>query len=187
MAILHADFGCFSEAVAAMNETIATARENQDLSCLNFSLNWLNHLNRAYPKQMKSAGLSGILGSERDSLMFLKTKAKEMKMWSLLSSALLNEARLELQQVRKDSCLATFLVNPLQGGSTYRVFEHMHQSSHLIFTHCIWSNIGAQLLSQSSSFARLGTLYVCSNLLRLIHRRAKLDFSILLQFSFDML
>ncbi|GME39785.1 hypothetical protein GTA08_BOTSDO02237 [Neofusicoccum parvum] len=42
MAILQADFGCFSEAIAAMNETIATARENQDMSCLNFSLSVTN-------------------------------------------------------------------------------------------------------------------------------------------------
>jgi anaphase-promoting complex subunit 5 len=98
MAILHADFGCFGEAIAAINETISTARENQDLSCLNFSLNWLNHMSKAYPKQMKGAGYMGMLGSERDGLTFLKSKAKESKMYNLLSATLLNEARL---------CLAT--------------------------------------------------------------------------------
>ena len=99
MAILHADFGCFSEAVAAMNEAVATARENQDMSCLNFSLNWLNHLSKAYPLEMKSAGYSGVLGSERDGLLFLKSKARDMKQWTLTSSALLSEARLGLSQV----------------------------------------------------------------------------------------
>ena len=100
MAILQADFGCFSEAIAAINETIATARENQDMSCLNFSLSWLNHMSKAYPKQMKGAGYMGMLGSERDGLTFLKAKAKESKMYSLLSSTLLNEAKLGLSNVK---------------------------------------------------------------------------------------
>ena len=100
MAILHADFGCFSEAMPALNETISTARENQDMSCLNFALSWLSHLTKAYPKQMKGAGYAGMLGSERDGLSFLKSKAKEGKMWSLLSSTLLSEAKLGLSCVR---------------------------------------------------------------------------------------
>jgi anaphase-promoting complex subunit 5 len=99
MAILHAEFGCLSEAVAAINETIATARENQDMSCLNFSLGWLNHMSKAYPKQMKKAGYMGLIGSERDGLAFLKQKAKETKMYNLLSSTLLNEAKLGLSNV----------------------------------------------------------------------------------------
>jgi anaphase-promoting complex subunit 5 len=100
MAILQADFGCFSEAIAAINETIATARENQDMTCLNFSLSWLNHMSKAYPKQMKGAGYMGMLGSERDGLTFLKAKSKEMKMYNLLCSTLLSEAKL---------CMATVI------------------------------------------------------------------------------
>lgn len=94
MAILQADFGCFGEAIAAINETIATARENQDMTCLNFSLSWLNHMSKAYPKQMKGAGYMGTLGSERDGLIFLKAKARESRMYPLLSATLLNESKL---------------------------------------------------------------------------------------------
>jgi anaphase-promoting complex subunit 5 len=103
MAILQADFGCFGEAIAAINETIATARENQDMTCLSFSLSWLNHMAKAYPKQMKGAGYMSMLGSERDALTFLKAKAKETKMYSLLSASLLNEAKLFLSTVRRCS------------------------------------------------------------------------------------
>jgi len=103
MAILQADFGCFGEAISAINETIATARENQDMTCLNFSLSWLNHMSKAYPKQMKGVGYMGMLGSERDGLTFLKAKAKESKMYNLLSATLLNEAKL---------CLSTVSGNP---------------------------------------------------------------------------
>lgn len=99
MAILQADFGCFTEAIAAINETIATARENQDMVCLNFSLSWLNHLGQAYPKQMSDAGYTGMLGSERDALAFLKSKARETKMYSLLSLTMLSEAKLCLSKV----------------------------------------------------------------------------------------
>lgn len=104
MAILQADFGCFGEAIAAINETIATARENQDMTCLSFSLSWLNHISKAFPKQMKGTGYIGMLGSERDALTFLKAKAREAKMWNLLSATLLNEAKLYLSAV---SCLCT--------------------------------------------------------------------------------
>lgn len=100
MAILQADFGCFGEAIAAINETIATARENQDMTCLSFSLSWLNHMAKAYPKQMRGAGYMSMLGSERDALTFLKAKAKEAKMYNLLSASLLNEAKLSLATVR---------------------------------------------------------------------------------------
>jgi anaphase-promoting complex subunit 5 len=99
MAILQADFGCFSEAVAAMTETIATARENQDMSCLNFSLSWLNHLGKAYPKQMKGAGYAGAAGSEKEGLAYLKMRAKEMKLPNLLSSTLLSETKMLLATV----------------------------------------------------------------------------------------
>jgi anaphase-promoting complex subunit 5 len=99
MAILQADFGLFGEAFAAMNETIATARENQDISCLNFSMSWLDHLSKAYPKELERAGYTGMLGSEREGLAFLKAKAKEMKMWNLVSSTILSEAKATLSTV----------------------------------------------------------------------------------------
>ncbi|EKG11569.1 hypothetical protein MPH_11062 [Macrophomina phaseolina MS6] len=140
MAILQADFGCFSEAIAAMNETIATARENQDMSCLNFSLSWLNHLAKAHPKQIRASGYGGMLGSERDGLSFLKSKARETKTWSLLSSTLLGEAKMLLSN----------------GSSVPRAFEQIYQSAHLNVVHNIRSNIGSQMLMQSSLYSRLG-------------------------------
>ncbi|KAF5850688.1 hypothetical protein GGP41_010352 [Bipolaris sorokiniana] len=135
MAILQADFGCFGEAIAAINETIATARENQDMTCLSFSLSWLNHMAKAYPKQMRGAGYMSMLGSERDALAFLKAKAKDAKMYNLLSASLLNEAKLSL---------AT-------GDSIPRALEHIYQSSHL--------NIKENVNSYGSQMLLIGTLY----------------------------
>ncbi|OAL57027.1 hypothetical protein IQ07DRAFT_582293 [Pyrenochaeta sp. DS3sAY3a] len=138
-AILQADFGCFGEAIAAINETIATARENQDMTCLSFSLSWLSHMAKAYPKQMKGTGYMSMLGSERDALTFLKAKAKEMKMHSLLSASLLNEAKL---------CLGT-------GDSISRTLEHIYQSSHLNIKENL-NNFGGQMLLTSTLYSRIG-------------------------------
>jgi anaphase-promoting complex subunit 5 len=102
-AVVQADFGCFSEAVAAMTEAIATARENHDISCLNFSISWLYHLTKAYPRQMKSAPAAGFLGSQQETLAYLKQKGKQFKVPNLLSSTLLEEAKLAMASVR--SCL----------------------------------------------------------------------------------
>ena len=99
LAILQADFGCYSEAVPAMQEAIATARENKDVNCLNFCMSWLYHFNKAYPEETKEIQNSGMLGSEVEALTFLKSKAKDAEMWSLLSTTLLSEANLGLQNV----------------------------------------------------------------------------------------
>lgn len=99
LAILHADFGCHSEAVIAMQETIATARENNDLGCLNYSLSWLYHFGKSNPEEMSKAQKRGFLETEKEALAFLKAKAKETNMWSLLSTSLLSEAKLALGNV----------------------------------------------------------------------------------------
>ena len=99
MAILHADFGCYSEAITAMQETISTARENNDLGCLNYSLSWLYHFGKAHPEEVSEVLNKGVLGTEKETLSVLKSKAKETNMWSLLSTSLLSEAKLILGNV----------------------------------------------------------------------------------------
>lgn len=100
LSILQADFGCHNEAIPAMQEAISTARENKDVTCLNFCMSWLYHFGKAFPAEMKDIRESGMLGSENEALVFLKTRAKDSEMWSLLSTTLLNEAKLGLQNVR---------------------------------------------------------------------------------------
>ncbi|KAF2279554.1 uncharacterized protein EI97DRAFT_498983 [Westerdykella ornata] len=139
MAILQAEFGSFTEAVAAINETIVTARENQDMTCLNFSLSWLQHLNNACPEQMKRAGYKGLLGSERDAFAFLKMKSRETGMYNLLSATLLNESK---------RCMAT-------GESVPRAFEQLYQAAHLNTRESI-DNHGGHMLLQSTLYSRLG-------------------------------
>ena len=147
MAILQADFGCFDEAVAAMNETIATARENQDANCLNFSLSWLGHLNKVYPNDLKKAGYAGMLGPEKDRLAFLGEKAREMKNWSIVSSTLLSEANLAMSL----------------GGEPAYVSERLCQSAHLNFLYHGFTNCGVQLLAESALYARTGLNVLANN------------------------
>lgn len=99
LAILHADFGCVSEAITALHETIATARENHDLPCLNYSLSWFQQFWRTHPEESTNIRKKGLLGSEKEALSFLKAKAKESNMWTLLSTTHLNEAKLVLSKV----------------------------------------------------------------------------------------
>lgn len=99
LAILQADFGCFAEALDAMHETISTARENKDMECLNFSLSWLYHFGKAHPREISQVQKTGVLGGEKEALVFLKAKAKDTGMWSLLSTSLLSEAKLVLTNV----------------------------------------------------------------------------------------
>ncbi|KAF2839022.1 putative anaphase-promoting complex subunit Apc5 [Patellaria atrata CBS 101060] len=152
MAILHADFGCFDEAIATMSETIATARENQDLNCLNFSLSWLNHLNKAYPKRMKGTEYGGMIGSEREGIAFLKAKARESKNYALLSSTLLSEAKLRLSN----------------GDTAPKALEQLFQSSHLNITHRITNNFGTQLLMLSALYGRIGLQHLSTSYCDLI-------------------
>ena len=100
LAILQADFRCFSEAVVAMKETIAAARENHDIPCLNYSLSWLYQFGRAHPEEMTEIQKKGVLGSEKEAIAFLKARTKESNMWTLLSTTLLSEAKLILSNVR---------------------------------------------------------------------------------------
>jgi len=100
-AILQADFGCYGEAIDAMHETIAAARENKDMGCLNFSLSWLYHFRNTHPAETDQRGSRTVLGNNKESLAFLKARAKEGKMWSIYSSTLLNEAKYHLATVSR--------------------------------------------------------------------------------------
>ncbi|KAI9855127.1 MAG: anaphase promoting complex subunit 5 [Trichoglossum hirsutum] len=153
LAILQADFGCYSEALAAMRETIATARENKDLGCLNFSLSWLYHFGKVHPGETNQDTKGGMMGVEREGLAFLKAKAKENGMWSLMATSLLSEARMIMAN----------------GENLARAFENILQSSHLSVVKGVTNVIGSQVLLKSSLWSRLGVgslaLDECENFL----------------------
>ena len=140
LAILQADFGCHSEAIPAMQEAIATARENKDTSCLNFCMSWLYHFGKAFPAEMKEIRESGILGSEMEGLAFLKTRAKDAEMWGLLSTCLLSEAKMGLQH----------------GDSLASVFESIAKASHLNTTKGVTNVVGPTLLMRGAVYGRIG-------------------------------
>lgn len=146
LAVLQADFGCYKEAVAAMLETVTTARENRDMTCLNFALNWLFHFGRAHPELVHELESNSLLGSGRESLAFLRVKAKETGMWALWSSVLLSEAKLSL----------------LEGGSIATSLEHMVRSSHIIVQYNMTNMFGAQLALYSALWSRLGLTQLSS-------------------------
>ncbi|KAK0663969.1 putative anaphase-promoting complex subunit 5 [Cercophora samala] len=140
LAIVQSDFGCHKEAVATMLETVSTARENRDMTCLNFALNWFFHFGRAHPHLVRELENNSMLGSGKETLAFLRVKAKESGMWILWSSALLGEAKLGLSN----------------GESVAVAFEHMVRSSQLIVERNMKTMMGAQLSMSVAMWDRLG-------------------------------
>ncbi|KAM3068257.1 APC5 protein [Clarireedia jacksonii] len=144
LAVLQADFECYDEAVAAMSETVSTARENKDMACLNFALNWLYHFGKAHPKVIAGSGSTNMLGVEKEGLAFLRIKAKETGMWTLWSSSLLSEAKLAL----------------CNGESIATAFECILKSSHLVAEKSMKSMMGPQTAMQASIWGRLGVVHL---------------------------
>ncbi|KAI6852525.1 hypothetical protein KC364_g105 [Hortaea werneckii] len=145
LSVLHAEFDCWDQSVESMDECIATARENHDTTCLNFALSWLLYLRQARPSTQRSpyGSIAGVVGGdtgEQDEVTFLKTKAKETKHWSLLSSTLLDEAKLEMYR----------------HGSTAKALEYILQSSFLNSTHDLRMLMPVPNLFAGASLDRLG-------------------------------
>ncbi|KAI0130118.1 anaphase-promoting complex protein [Xylariales sp. AK1849] len=146
LAVLQADFGCYKEAVAAMLETVSTARENRDMTCLNFALNWLFHFGRAHPEVTRELESNSMLGTGKESLAFLRSKAKETGMWTLWSSALVSEAKMSLSN----------------GESIATALEHMVRSSQILVERNMKSMMGSQLSLSIALWDRLGISYLSS-------------------------
>ncbi|KAK4232302.1 putative anaphase-promoting complex subunit 5 [Podospora fimiseda] len=140
LAIVQSDFGCHKEAVSTMLETVATARENRDMTCLNFALNWFFHFGRAHPKLVRELENNSMLGSGKESLAFLRAKAKETGMWILWSSSLLSEAKL----------------NMANGESISAAIEHIVRSSQVIVERNMKTMMGAQISMLITLWDRLG-------------------------------
>ena len=96
---MHADFGCFEEAISAIRESITAARENKDMECLTYSLTWLLNLGHAHPESLLENDRQSLVGAEKATLMFLKSKAKAIHMVTSLSACLLSDARISLSYV----------------------------------------------------------------------------------------
>ncbi|KAK7946537.1 anaphase-promoting complex subunit 5-domain-containing protein [Apiospora aurea] len=146
LAVLQADFGCYKEAVSAMLETVSTARENRDITCLNFALNWLFHFGRAHPEVTRELESNSMLGTGKESLAFLRSKAKETGMWTLWSSALVSEAKMTLSN----------------GESIATALEHMVRSSQILVERNMKSAMGNQLALSIALWDRLGISYLSS-------------------------
>ncbi|KAL4754737.1 hypothetical protein BDW72DRAFT_101082 [Aspergillus terricola var. indicus] len=144
LAILQADFGCYGEAVSAMQEAVSIARESHDMNCLNFCMSWLYHFGKAFPELIAEVENTGMLGNEKEGLSFLKAKAKETETWGLLSTTLLSEAKLELQN----------------GESLASSIENIVRASHLNVTKNLINSMGPHLLLLTALYARIGITHL---------------------------
>ncbi|KAI1176399.1 anaphase-promoting complex subunit 5-domain-containing protein [Nemania sp. FL0916] len=148
LAVLQADFGCHKEAIAAMLETVSTARENRDMTCLNFALNWLFHFGQARPEVTRELESKSQLGTGKESLAFLRSQAKETGTWSLFSSALMSSAKM---------CLS-------QGESVATALEYLVRSSQILVERNMNNMIGSQLSINIALWDRLGIAYLSATI-----------------------
>ena len=89
---------------------------------------------------------SGMLGTERETLSFLKFKAKDNHMWSMLSTTLLSEAKLTL----------------INGEDVSLAFENVLKASHINLVKNVPNAVSSQMATQMSLFGRLGMNYQAS-------------------------
>lgn len=159
LATLHADFGCYKEAVATMLEAVSVARENRDMPCLNFALKWLFHFGRSHPDLIQHLESNSMLGTDKESLAFLRVKTREMGMWALWSSVLLSEARLGLAN----------------GDSIATSLEYMVRSSQIVVESNAKEMYGPQLALASSLWNRLGVTHLSATSCEVFLRCHKLE------------
>jgi anaphase-promoting complex subunit 5 len=144
LAVLNCEFGAYHESLAAMLETVSTARENRDENCLNFALSWLFHFGKAHPDLVSELDSNNMLGSGKESLDFLRIMAKKANNYQLWCSALLSEAKLVLSK----------------GESVATAHELMVRSSHIMVQHNMKGYLGAQMAMHTALWDRLGVSYL---------------------------
>lgn len=166
LAVLQADFGCYKDSVSTMLETIATAREKKDQSCLNFALNFFYNFSLQHPQLVEDLESSSISATGRETLAFLRVKAKETGMWSTWSSALLSEAKQGLTS----------------GDSVATVLENVARSSHLLIERNLTNMIGSHISLEIAVWDRAGVAFLstmmCEVFLRCHAANAVLDDSL---------
>lgn len=148
LAVLHADFGCHKDAVATLLETIATARDKRDPSCLNFALNFLYNFGLEHPHLVANLESNTMSATGRETLAFLRVKARETGMWSTWSHALLSEAKQGL----------------VSGDSVATALENITRSSHLLIEHGLTSMIGTQFNLSIALWDRTGVAFISTML-----------------------
>lgn len=140
LAVLQADFGCHKDAVSAIRETIAIARERQDMSCLNFALNWFYNFSLQHPNFVEGLESNSMSGTGKETLEYLRVKAKESGMWSTWSSAFLNEAKMGLSS----------------GDSIATALESVVRSSQILVENNMTAMFGSQVMLNIALWDRAG-------------------------------
>ncbi|KUI72755.1 Anaphase-promoting complex subunit 5 [Cytospora mali] len=148
LAVLQADFGCYKDSISTMLETIATAREKKDQSCLNFALNFFYNFSLQHSHLVENLESTSVSATGRETLAFLRVKAKETGMWSTWSSALLSEAKQGL----------------ISGDSVANVLENVARSSHLLVKRNLTNMIGSHIALEIAVWDRAGIAFLSTML-----------------------
>ncbi|KAF3768413.1 hypothetical protein M406DRAFT_336902 [Cryphonectria parasitica EP155] len=163
LAVLQEDFGCHADAMSSILETIAAGRQKQDITCLNFALNFYYNFSLQHPRLVESARARTMSAAGRETLRYLGSKAQEAGMWPTWCTALLAEAKEGLTS----------------GGSIALALENIARSSHIIVRRGLVNMFGTQLSLYVTVWDRVGVgilaNMLCDMFLRCHAQNAILD------------
>ncbi|KAF8948044.1 anaphase promoting complex subunit 5 [Haplosporangium gracile] len=154
LAMLHARFSNYDQALVALEETIEMARSQLDQECLSYASNWLNRLTRTIPGT----------GSDINKAQTLAELAGEMDEQSSQYLTSLNELNNAKQ---------------LQGESTPRALESLVKASSINMRHSLEGVGGVVNLFQSKIWGAYGNHPLSSlySQLQLKYRPSEADLS----------
>ncbi|KAF9157126.1 anaphase promoting complex subunit 5 [Linnemannia schmuckeri] len=154
LAMLHARFSNYDQALIALEETIEMARSQLDQECLSYASNWLNRMTRTIPGT----------GSDMNKAQTLAELAGEMDEQSSQYLTSLNELNNAKQ---------------LQGESTPRALESLVKASSINMRHSLEGVGGVVNLFQSRIWGAYGNHPLSSlySQLQLKYRPSEVDLS----------
>ncbi|KAG0066960.1 anaphase promoting complex subunit 5 [Linnemannia elongata] len=154
LAMLHARFSNYDQALVALEETIEMARSQLDQECLSYASNWLNRLTRTMPGT----------GSDMNKAQMLAELAGEMDEQSSQYLTSLNELNNAKQ---------------FQGESTPRALESLVKASSINMRHSLEGVGGVVNLFQSKIWGAYGNHPLSSlySQLQLKYRPSDVDLS----------
>ncbi|KAF9090392.1 anaphase promoting complex subunit 5 [Mortierella sp. GBA35] len=152
LAMLHARFSNYDQALIALEETIEMARSQQDQECLSYASNWLNRLTRTMPGT----------GSDGNKAQMLANLAGDM---DGQTSQYLNSLN-ELNNAKQ-----------LQGESTPKALESLVKASSINLRHSLEGVGGVVHLYQSKIWGAYGNHPLSSlySQLQLKYRPSEID------------
>lgn len=147
MATVQADFGCYSEAMSAMDQAIAVARENKDKQCLHYCLSWLHQLRLSGKQDMSLEDEQALLGGGSSGLEYLKDVSQKENVPGIQIPTLFTEACYYLTKGEPPLAARQLLYEAEHSIIYHRLYNF--KPSHDLILADVYSRMGVAALSIS--------------------------------------